>query len=184
MVFVAVAAEEKGLLGSQAFALRPSLPLARLAAALNIDATNLFGRTRDIAALGTDQSSLGAVFARAARAEGLRVTVDSLSLLRGAFFRSDHFPLARAGVPALSVEGGTDFPGRPAGWGEEQSNLYNRDRYHQPGDEILPWYTVDGTLQQARVLAPAALIVCNAAAQPAWNRSSEFAAAGAARRGN
>jgi Zn-dependent M28 family amino/carboxypeptidase len=181
LLFVAFAAEEKGLLGSQAFAERPPLPPSRLAAMLNLDVTNLYGRTRDIAVLGGDQSTLGALFAAAARAEGLRVTVDSGALRRGSFFRSDHFPLARVGVPALSWQGGSDFTGRPPGWGEEQERSYNRERYHQPADEILPWYTPDGTIQQARVLVRVALAAANATAQPSWNPASEFAAAGRAR---
>jgi Zn-dependent M28 family amino/carboxypeptidase len=183
LLFVGFAAEEKGLLGSQAFATRPPIPAAQLAAMLNVDVTNLWGRTRDIAVLGADQSTLGALFAAAARAEGLRVSVDSGALRRGSFFRSDHFPLARIGIPALSWERGTDFVNRPPGWAAEQERLWNRERYHQPADEILPWYTVDGTLQQARVLIRVALAAANAAAQPSWNPTSEFAAAGRARLG-
>jgi len=183
LVFVGFTAEEKGLLGSAAFAERPPIPPALLAAVLNLDPANLRGATHDIAALGTDQSSLGRAFERAARAERLRVTVDSLALLHGSFFRSDHFPLARIGVPGLSFESGSDFVGRPAGWGEEQASAYTRDRYHQPGDELLPWYTPDGALQQARVLARTALIVGNATGQPTWNATSEFRAAGERRVG-
>lgn len=181
--FVAFTGEEKGLIGSGAFAQRPPLPLSRIAAVLNIDEANLYAPTRDISVLGGDQSSLGAVFERAARAEGLRVTPDEGGLIRGSFFRSDHFPLARAGVPGLSFKIGDDAVGHPAGWMREQKGIYDRDRYHQPADEIMPWYGVDGALQQTRVLARAALMVGNAPAQPAWNASSEFRQAGEARRG-
>ena len=82
-LFVFVTAEESGLLGSQAFAERPTLPIRNLVAVLNMDVMNLYGRTKDISALGVDQSSLGGVFTSAAAAEGLRVTVDSGSLIRG-----------------------------------------------------------------------------------------------------
>jgi Zn-dependent M28 family amino/carboxypeptidase len=182
LVFILFTGEEKGLLGSAAFAQRPTMPLAAMTAMLNVDVTNLYGAARDIAALGLDQSTLGEVFARAARAEGLRVTTDSTALLRGSFFRSDHFPFAKAGVPALSLEGGSEMVSRPAGWLEEQLAAYNRDRYHQVDDELLDWYTLDGTLQQMRVIARVALAVGNAPGQPAWNASSEFRAAGEARR--
>ncbi len=182
LLFVAFTGEEKGLLGSQAFAERPPVPLRDIAAVLNIDVTNLYGATRDIAALGVDQSSLGRMFQQAARAEGLRVVEDRDALLRGSFFRSDHFPLAKAGVPALSWESGEDAVGRPAGWLAEQGAVYNRERYHQPGDELLPSYTLDGTIQQVRVLIRVALLAGNAAAQPVWDASSEFRAAGEARR--
>lgn len=181
LLFVGFAAEEKGLLGSAALAARAPVPLSRVAAMLNVDVANLYGRTRDIAVLGADQSTLGAVFERAARAEGLRVGSDSMALIRGSFFRSDHFPLARAGVPALSWQSGTDFVGREPGWAEQIAGEYNRLRYHQPDDELLPWYTVDGAVQQARVLARVAVMVGNAPSQPAWHATSEFRAAGEAR---
>ncbi|HXI20171.1 MAG TPA: M20/M25/M40 family metallo-hydrolase, partial [Gemmatimonadales bacterium] len=182
ILFMAFGAEESGLLGSQAFAERPTVPLKDLAAVLNMDVMNLYGRTRDISALGLDQSSLGRVFELAARAEGLRVVEDSASLIQGSFFRSDHFPFARAGVPALSLESGHDFEGRPPGWGEEQQKEYTAHRYHQPQDEILPWFTMDGAVQQIRVILRTALAVADAPTQPTWSPSSEFRAAGEARR--
>lgn len=178
ILFASFTAEEKGLLGSQAFAEHPPVPVAHLAAILNVDGANLWGRTRDIGALGTDQSSLGAVFAQAARAEGLRVTTSQDALKSGGFFRSDHFPFAKVGVPGLSFQSGDDFVGKPREWGEQQRQEYNRLRYHQPGDEILPWYTVDGALQQARVVARVAWLVGNAPLLPTWLPKSEFRAAG------
>jgi Zn-dependent M28 family amino/carboxypeptidase len=181
ILFMAVGAEESGLLGSQAYAAKPTLPLRQLAAVLNMDVMNLYGRTRDISALGTDQSSLGALFATAAAAEGLRVTVDSGALIQGSFFRSDHFPFARVGVPALSLESGHDFVDRPEGWGEQQQHEYTENRYHQPQDELLPWFSMDGAMQQLRVVLRAAVAVANAPAQPTWNAGSEFRAAGEAR---
>jgi len=178
ILFVSFTAEEKGLLGSQAFAEHPPVPLRNVAAILNVDGANLWGATRDIGALGTDQSALGDVFAQAARAEHLAVTTSVDALKSGSFFRSDHFPLARVGVPGLSFQTGDDFVGKPREWGEQQRVEYNRLRYHQPGDEILPWYTVDGALQQARVIARVAWLVGDAPQQPRWNPASEFRAAG------
>lgn len=181
ILFMAFGAEESGLLGSQAFANRPTVPLRRLACVLNMDVMNLYGKTKDVSALGTDQSSLGATFVAAAAAEGMRVTVDSASLIRGSFFRSDHFPFAKAGVPALSLEGGEDYVGRPSGWGQERRNEYNETRYHQPQDELLAWFSMDGSLQQIRVILRTALAVANTPAQPTWSRGSEFRAQGDAR---
>ncbi len=182
IVFTAFAAEESGLLGSQAYATRPTLPLRNLTAVLNMDVMNLYGRTSDISALGVDQSSLGRLFTTAAAAEGLRVTVDSGSLIRGSFFRSDHFPFARAGVPALSLESGHDFAGRPAGWGQQQQDEYTEKRYHQPQDELLPWFSMDGAVQQMRVIIRTAIEVANLPAQPTWSEGSEFKQAGEQRR--
>ncbi len=183
LLFVSFTGEEKGLLGSGAFAQRPPIPLTKMDAILNIDEANLFASTRDISALGLDQSNLATTFARAARAEGLRVTPDSQGMIQGSFFRSDHFPMAKAGVPGLSIEIGDDAVGHPSGWMAEQKAVYNRERYHQPSDEILPWYTVDGALQQGRVMARMALMLGNSDAQPQWNATSEFREAGEARKG-
>ncbi len=181
ILFMAFGAEESGLLGSQAYAERPMLPIRNLAAVLNMDVMNLYGRTRDISALGVDQSTLGATFTTAAAAEGLRVTVDSGSLIRGSFFRSDHFAFARKGVPALSLESGHEFIDRPAGWGEQQQQEYTANRYHQPQDELLPWFTMQGAAQQIRGILRTALAVANAPAQPRWSTGSEFRAAGEVR---
>jgi Zn-dependent M28 family amino/carboxypeptidase len=183
ILFVGIAAEESGLLGSSWLAAHPPVPLSRVAADLNVDVANLYGATRDISALGGDQSTLGRVFDRAAGAERLRVIVDSTALYRGGFFRSDHFPFSKAGVPALSWGIGNDFVGRPAGWGREQKEIYNRERYHQPADNLLPWYTIDGVLQQARVLARVAWTVADATSQPTWYSTSEFAGPGRQRTG-
>ena len=181
MVFVGFAAEESGLLGSQALADRPPFPLRDMAAILNLDVLNLHGRTRDFSALGLDQSTLGGDITRAAAAEGLRITTNQEGLARGAYFRSDHFSLARAGVPGTSLEGGSDFVGRPAGWGKEQQDKYTAERYHQPSDQVQPWFNYDGAIQQLRVIVRTAVAVGNASAQPKWSSGSEFRQAGEAR---
>jgi Zn-dependent M28 family amino/carboxypeptidase len=181
LVFVGFAAEESGLIGSQALANDPPVPLRDIAAILNLDVMNLYGRTSDVSALGLDQSTLGRAFTAAAAAEGLEVTSNEEALLRGAFFRSDHFPLARVGVPGMSVENGSRYVGKPAGYGKEQKDKYVAERYHQPSDEILPWFTFDGALQQLRVIVRTAVSVASAPAQPRWQATSEFREAGEAR---
>jgi Zn-dependent M28 family amino/carboxypeptidase len=111
----------------------------------------------------------------------MAVTTDPAAALRGYFFRSDHFPFVKAGVPALSLEGGNDFVGRPAGWGKAQHDLYNERRYHQPDDELLPEHTPDGALQALRVVTRVIYAVAQTPGQPTWAAGSEFRAAGAAR---
>jgi Zn-dependent M28 family amino/carboxypeptidase len=182
IVFVGFTAEESGLLGSQALVARPTVPLSRTAAILNLDVMNLYGRTQDVSALGLDQSSLGTVFRRAAAAEGLGVSINKDALLHGSYFRSDHFPLARAGVPGTSIQNGEKYVGRPAGYGHEKKEEYTAKRYHQPGDEVLPWFSYGGALQQLRVIVRTAVAVANASNQPVWNKTSEFRKAGEARR--
>jgi Zn-dependent M28 family amino/carboxypeptidase len=182
LVFVGFAAEESGLIGSQALATTPPFPLRDMAAILNVDELNLYGRTRDFSALGLEQTSLGRAMGQAAAAEGLRVTTNEAALIQGSYFRSDHFSLARAGVPGTSLESGLDFVGRPAGWGKEQRALYTEKRYHQPSDEVQPWFTYDGAMQQLRVIIRTAVLVGSTPNQPTWSASSEFREAGEARR--
>jgi Zn-dependent M28 family amino/carboxypeptidase len=183
MVFVGFTAEESGLLGSQALVAKPTIPLSRVAAILNLDVMNLYGKTRDVSALGLDQSSLGPVFRRAAAAEGLQVSINKDALLHGSYFRSDHFPFARAGVPGTSMENGEQYIGKPKDYGHEKKAEYTEKRYHQPSDEVLPWFTYDGALQQLRVVLRTAVAVGNAPDQPTWNKTSEFREAGARRTG-
>ena len=178
VVFVGFTAEESGLLGSQALVAKPTIPLSRTAAILNLDVMNLYGRTQDVSALGLDQSSLGAVFGRAAAAEGLQVSINKDALLHGSYFRSDHFPFARAGVPGTSIQNGEKYLGQPAGYGHEKKEEYTAKRYHQPSDEILPWFSYAGALQQLRVIVRTAVAVGNAPSQPVWNKTSEFREAG------
>jgi Zn-dependent M28 family amino/carboxypeptidase len=172
IVFVATTAEESGLLGSAGYVQHPLIPLAHTAAVLNLDVTNVRGATRTIGARGWDRSTLGPVFESAARAESL--TVESEPDVRGSFFRSDHFPFARAGVPALSIYAGDDFIGRPKGWGKEQEDLYNAERYHQPSDEYQQTFRYDGMAQELRVTIRTALAIANSREMPRWLKSSEF----------
>jgi Zn-dependent M28 family amino/carboxypeptidase len=172
ILFVATTAEESGLLGSEAYVQRPLLPLTQTAAVLNLDVTNVRGATRDIGALGLDRSTLGPVFEAAARAEALTVQIQPD--IRGSFFRSDHFPFARAGVPALSIFAGENFVGRAKGWGEEQENIYNQQRYHQPSDEYQSTFRFDGMAQEVRVTVRTARAIANAREVPRWLPSSEF----------
>ena len=182
IVFVGFTAEESGLLGSEALVAKPTIPLSRTAAILNLEVMNLYGRTQDVSALGLDQSSLGPVFRRAAAAERLGVSINKDALLHGSYFRSDHFPFARAGVPGTSIQNGERYVGKPAGYGHEKKAEYTAKRYHQPADEILPWFSYDGVLQQLRVIVRTAVAVGNALSQPVWNRTSEFREAGEERK--
>lgn len=173
VVFIATTAEESGLLGSEAYVRAPLVPLDRTAAVVNIDGANVRGLTRDIAALGADRSNLGDTFAAAARAESLTATGDP-DPSKGSFFRSDHFPFARAGVPCISIESGVNYSNRPPSWGEQQAHLFNERRYHQPSDEYSPNFTYDGMAQQVRVMMRIVLAVADSPEMPRWLATSEF----------
>ena len=181
ILFVAFGGEEAGLLGSQAMIDRPFMPLKNVAAMLNFDGANLFGRTRDISAQGADQSSLLGALQAAARLEGLQVTDDSLGMFRGSFFRSDNFPFARAGIPSLSFEPGAAYVGRPSDYRQKSQADFNTKRYHRPQDEWGSWYNLDGAVQETRVGLRTAIYAADASAQPTWDVDSEFRPAGEAR---
>lgn len=178
IVFAAFGGEESGLLGSQALIDRPFMPLRNVAAMLNFDGANLFGRARDIAANGSDQSSLLGALQAAARLEGMQVTEDSAGMFRGSFFRSDNFPFARAGIPSLSFEPGSIYPGKPKDYAKKVQEEYTAKRYHRPQDEFGPWYSLDGTVPETRVGLRTAIYAADASAQATWNVDSEFRAVG------
>jgi Zn-dependent M28 family amino/carboxypeptidase len=172
--FVAFTAEEKGLLGSEAFVRRPPVPLPRITAMLNIDGIGAFAMPRDVAALGAEYSWLGATFAAAAAAEGFRVTPPGSTPLEVArqqdiFGRSDQLPFARAGVPALDLYFVADeYVGRPRGWGVQQLDLYLRERYHQPNDDLSQPFDARYVIPQLRAYARTLVGTATSVDGPQW----------------
>ncbi len=174
--FVAFAAEELGLQGSDWFVQHPPVARSKIVGAIAMDVLNLYGATRDIGTVGVDQSSLGTAARAAAKAEGLTINEDAGDLHRGRFFRSDNYSFARAGIPALRIVNGVNFVGRPENWGREMRERYWTERYHHPSDQLADWMAFDGLAQQVRVLARTLLAVANAAGRPEWTSSSDFRA--------
>jgi hypothetical protein len=174
LVFAAFIAEEEGLLGSEALVLAPPAAVGRVVGMVNGDFLNLYGATRDIGTLGNDLSTLGDALATAARAEKLTVRVDPDDIARSRFFRSDNYPFARAGIPAIRIVNGVDFVGRPPEWGHEQRELYWNERYHQPDDQLADWMSVEGLAQQARTVARMLLLLADAPRAPSWTAKSDF----------
>jgi Zn-dependent M28 family amino/carboxypeptidase len=123
ILFLAVTAEERGLLGAKHYAQNPLYPLERTLANINMDAMNQWGRTRDIVVVGSGNSSLEEVLATAAAGQD-RVLVDDPEPEKGFFYRSDHFEFAKMGVPALYIDSGIDFIGKSAGYGEQKRREY------------------------------------------------------------
>lgn len=172
-LFVSTTAEESGLLGAEWYARHPLSPLATTAAVVNVDGANLWGRTTDIAPLGTDRSDLGAMVRAAAQAEGMVVAPEQHPE-QGMFFRQDHFPFARAGVPALAMDHGLTYEGRPEGWGQARYQEFNAQHYHQPSDAYRPDTDYGGAVQQGRVVLRTAWAAAAAEALPQWAPGSEF----------
>jgi Zn-dependent M28 family amino/carboxypeptidase len=173
LLFAFVTAEESGLLGSAYFAQSPTVPLSQIAANLNVDEANFVGPTRDVVLLGLEKSSLGPSLAAMLRPDGIRV-MPKEHPERGQFYRSDHFSLAKAGVPAVSIESGIDFVGKPKGWGEQWWEEYNDKRYHQPSDEYRPDFDLSGSVQLGEMVLRFARRLADAPAMPTWNADAEF----------
>ncbi|HZC87090.1 MAG TPA: M28 family peptidase [Steroidobacteraceae bacterium] len=171
-----VAGEERGLLGSKYYAQHPSFAPGRIAADINIDSGNIFGRTRDATSIALGKSSLDAIAARVAAAQGRVVKGDQFPD-RGYYYRSDQFSFARIGVPALFFNDGTDFIGRPAGWGREQIEQWELHKYHQPSDRLDNGWNFDGMIEDAQLAMLSAWLIAQADALPTWKPGDEFEAA-------
>lgn len=183
IIFIGTAAEEAGLFGARQYVREPAFPIDRTAATLNLDGANLWGETADIAAVGAERSTLGLVAERSARRLGLRLAPERAAD-KGVFFRSDQFAFAEAGVPALLIEHGLDYLGRPPGWGSATLARYEEERYHRPGDRYDPSLDLAGAVQQARFTLLVAHDVANSAAMPEYHEDSRIPSRiGGSRRG-
>src|SRR5205085_6999834 len=174
-LFIFVTAEESGLLGSAYFAEHPTVPASKIVAALNMDIVPVNGRVRDLNVLGDNKSSLGPTLAAIVRAQGIRLSPDAHPEA-GHFYRSDHFSFAKAGIPSVSIGGGVDYVGRPAGWGLKQAEDYTAHRYHQPSDEYRRDFDLTGAAQLGQIVYRFGSSIANAESVPTWNADAEFKA--------
>jgi len=175
VLFIATTCEEQGLLGAEYYAAHPLWPLARTVADLNMDVLDTFGTTRDVTVRGRFMSGADDALIAAAKSLNLAVEEDSQPE-KGLYFRADHFEFAKAGVPALSIALGTDYVGRPAGWGLEQQQAYTRERYHKPADLYDPAWDLAGMRQQLELMYLAGHSLANEDAWPEWRPGSPFRA--------
>ena len=181
ILFLLTTAEEQGLLGSEWYARHPLVPLAKTAANVNLDSMNILGLTRDFVPLGAERSSLKMVAEEVGREMGLQVGTDPRPE-QGSFYRSDHFPFARVGVPSISLSAGKDFVGHPADWGEKQFEAYNTANYHQPSDEYSDAWNFEGMMQETEIALRLGLRIANMDEMPHFNPTDEFARADSNRR--
>ena len=176
LVFVFVTAEEAGLLGSSWFAQHPTMPDSDIVADLNMDVVTVLGTVRDLNVLGSDKSTLGPMLAHLIAQQGMRIDPDAHPDA-GHFYRSDHFSFAKAGIPAVSIGAGTDYVGRPKGWGVQQEDDYTAHRYHQPADNYSPDFNLSGAAQIGDIVLKFATALANSPVLPGWNPNAEFKAA-------
>jgi Zn-dependent M28 family amino/carboxypeptidase len=175
LLFLSVTAEEQGLLGSEYYATRPLYPLAKTVAVINMDALNVYGQTSDLTVVGLGQSALDD-YASAAAAEQKRTVTGDPNPERGSYFRSDHFPFAKQGVPALNAGGGDRFVGKPADYGRTVRDAYNAKHYHKPSDEVRPDWDLSGAVNDLKLYFAVGYRVAQAPTWPEWKPDSEFKA--------
>ncbi len=176
IIFAAVGAEESGLLGSDYYAGHPVIAVGKTAANLNYDGLYPFGATRDISMPGYERTTLQGVVEALADEFGLSLTPDAHPE-QGYYYRSDHFSLAKRGVPAISIGVGQHYLDRPEGWGEERVAEYRDKHYHQPSDEFQPSWDFTGIATLARFGFDLGMIVAEQPELPSWKPGDEFLAA-------
>ena len=176
VVFLAVTAEEKGLLGSEYYGANPLYPLATTVGVLNTDSMGIQGPAKDYSISGTARLDLlDALIAEGTR-QGRTFTSDPRPET-GGFYRSDHFSIAKVGVPAISFKSGLDLVNGGLAKGEAWSKNYTANMYHQPADEWSPQWTFTGIAQDGKLLNALGRRLANSRAWPNWSQDSEFRAA-------
>ncbi len=175
ILFLAVTAEEQGLLGSEYYTLHPVYPVNKTVADINMDVLQPFGRMKDIVLVGKGQSELDTYADEAAAKQG-RTTRGEPDPSGGWYFRSDHFNFAKVGIPALYIENGSVSVEHGEKWGEEQKKDYNDNRYHAPADEYSPSWDLSGSIEDMQLLFDVGLKLSNESTFPGWQKGSEFKA--------
>ena len=173
VVFLAVGAEEKGLLGSEYYASNPLFPLGKTAGVLNTDVMGTWGRARNYSIRGSAKLGLLDRLIAEATKQG-RVFTPEPNPGAGSFFRSDHFPFAKVGVPAISFTPGNDLVNGGVERGNALAAEYTAKRYHQPDDEFNPAWRFDGMVQDAQLLHAVGYGLANSADWPNWSDDSQF----------
>jgi hypothetical protein len=176
ILFASVTGEEQGLLGSLHLARHLPLAPGLVAANVNIDGVNVWGRTKDVPVIGLGKSSLDDWIRAIAEMQG-RTVVPEAFPDKGSYYRSDHLSFARLGVPSAFLDAGTEVLGRPAGWGRQQQQAWEDAHYHQPSDDLTPDWNFEGAVEDAQLLFLLGAKVAEAPLAPAWRPGDEFEAA-------
>ena len=176
LVFLFVGAEEKGLLGAEYYNQHPLYPLARTVAVINLDPHVVLPKARNLELIGPGQSDLERLLERAAAEQGLRVDPEP-NPEAGWYFRSDHYPFAQRGVPALAFRAGRDLQSGGLAAGQRAVTSYNQRCYHQPCDAFDPRWTFAGTVQEALAAFRVGQMLANSGDWPEWAVKSPYRAA-------
>ena len=175
-VFLFTTAEEQGLLGAEWYARFPIFAPEKTAANINIDGGNLYGLTNDYGALGAERSDIMPIVDAILKERKMTFATDAHPE-QGSFFRSDHFPFAKIGVPAISVRNGEDYIGKPKDFAQKTFDEFNKNHYHQPSDEFRDEWRFDGLVQMIEVSLAIGLKVADMPKMLRYNKTDEFAKA-------
>ena len=175
ILFLAVTAEEQGLLGSQYYSVTPIYPLAKTVADINMDILNTWGPTKDLTVIGLGASDLDDYATAAAAEQGRKLRPDA-EPEKGFYYRSDHFNFAKQGVPAFYSESGVEYVGKPENYGMQKRDEYTTHDYHKPQDEIKPDWDMTGATQDLKLFLTMGYRLANAQKFPQWKTGNEFRA--------
>jgi Zn-dependent M28 family amino/carboxypeptidase len=174
--FLFPTAEEQGLLGAEYFAANPLIPLSKIAGNVNIDGVNFFGKVTDFSALGAERSSIDTVVEEVAKERNMTLEGDTRPE-QGFFFRSDHFPFAKVGVPSISLRHGDNFVAPLTGEALNFFRDYTAKYYHQTSDEYKDWWDAEAMIQNTELGLAIGMKLANQAEMPRFKDSDEFSAA-------
>ena len=176
VVFLAVTAEEQGLLGSKHYAQNPIYPPARTVANINMDGITTWGPMKDVTVVGYGQSELEDIAEEVAKTQG-RYIIPDPDPGKGYFFRSDHFQFAKVGIPALYASGGYEHMTKGIAYVDSLNQMYLNTQYHRPQDEFdSENWTFDGMALDGTLLMEVGLRLANSQEWPKWKEGSEFKA--------
>jgi Zn-dependent M28 family amino/carboxypeptidase len=173
ILFLAVTAEEQGLLGSAFYAANPVYPLDKTVAAINIDAAGIWGRTRDVTIVGLGNSDLDSYITRAVENQSREVKPEA-EVEKGFYFRSDQFSFAKVGVPSLYIDNGNDSVEHGLEWGLEQSADWTAKHYHQPSDEYNDTWDLSGFVEDLQAVLEVGYVLAGETSFPEWSERSAF----------
>lgn len=172
VLFLIVGAEEVGLLGSKYWAAHPTVPLTKVTADINLDGMNVYGKTKDLVLIGYGRNTVSDVIENVAHEEGREIKADPHPD-RGYFYRSDHFSLAKKGIPAVFPDRGTEFIDKPKGYSAKVDSLEDAN-YHTVNDEINEYWDLSGMVQDLRLLFHAGYRIINQEQMQKWKEGDEF----------
>jgi Zn-dependent M28 family amino/carboxypeptidase len=175
ILFLAVTAEEKGLLGAKYYAAHPLYPLEHTLADINLDVINLWGPTKDIISVGKGKSTLDDLLTEIAAGSGRTVGPDA-DPEKGYYYRSDHFEFAKQGVPAIDPKGGREYIGKSADFGQRKQEEYTAKDYHKVSDEVKPDWDLSGAVLDLRLLGELGYRIAQGDRFPEWKPDSEYKA--------